>query len=161
MPPTRSSSLHRILPRVGLAIALAAVGQLVLLPTEASAATNLTVSTTADIGAAAGSCGNSKTAPPVPLSLREATCIANNLGGVVNINVPAGTYNLTSGEIQPGIAAGSNISLIGAGAASTIVSAGGASRVIDLDKNLVGGVSTTISGMTITGGADSTFGGAG
>ncbi|MDQ2838411.1 MAG: putative Ig domain-containing protein [Actinomycetota bacterium] len=161
MKHTGPMSVRRILPRAGLALAVAAVGQLVLMPSAASAAGNLTVSTTADIAASAGSCGNSNTTPPTPLSLREATCIANNLGGAVNISIPAGTYNLANGEIQPGIAAGSNISLIGAGAASTIINAGGNSRVIDLDKNLTGGISTTISGLTVTGGADSTFGGAG
>jgi hypothetical protein len=156
-----STKVRRSITRGGLVLALLALGQLVLLPTAAFAAGNLTVSTTADIGATAGSCGNTNTTPPSPLSLREAVCIANNLGGAVNINIPAGTYNLANGEIQPGVAAGSNISLIGAGAASTIINAGGNSRVIDLDKNLTGGISTTISGLTVTGGADSTFGGAG
>ena len=157
-----STKVRRSITRVGLTLTLVALGQLVLIPSKASAATNLTVSTVADVAANAGACGNTGiTTPPSPLSLREATCLANNIGGAVNINVPAGTYNLVNGELAPGIAGGANVSLIGAGAASTIVNANSNSRVFDLDKNLVGGVSNTISGMTITGGADSTFGGAG
>ncbi len=134
----------------------------VIAATPANAATTFTVTTTADVAANAGACGNaSTTSPPSPLSLREATCLANNVGGAVTINIPAGTYSLSNGELAPGLAAGSNVSLIGAGAAATVITAHGASRVIDLDKNLVGGVTTTMTALTVTGGADSTFGGAG
>ena len=121
------------------------------------------MSTTADIAANAGACGNSGiTTAPSPLSLREATCLANNNGGhAVTITVPAGTYVLTNGELGLGLVPGSSISLVGAGAGSTVISGNNASRVLDLDKNLTGGVTTSISGVTITGGADSTFGGAG
>ncbi len=122
----------------------------------------LAVTTTADIAANAGDCGNSSTTVPSPLSLREATCIANNYGATsVVINVPAGTYTLTAGELQLGKASGSNITLIGAGSASTILDGNHSSRVLDLDPNLLGGVANSISGVTITNGRDSTFGGAG
>ncbi|MCW2542249.1 MAG: hypothetical protein JWN95_3974 [Frankiales bacterium] len=162
MRSSATSPIRRPIMRLGLAIVLAAAGISILPATAAFAATNLTVSTTADIASNAGACGNTGiTVPPSPLSLREATCLANNVGGAVNINIPSGTYNLANGELAPGTQAGQNVSLVGAGAASTIINAGGNSRVIDLDRNLVGGVTATISGLTITGGADSTFGGAG
>jgi hypothetical protein len=148
-------------------ISSSVVGSLALLAVvaaaPANAATSYTVSTTADIAANAGACGNPGiTAAPSPLSLREATCLANNSGATaVTINIPSGTYVLSSGELAPGQVPGSNITMAGAGASATVISANNASRVLDLDKNLTGGVTTSISSLTITGGADSTFGGAG
>jgi hypothetical protein len=151
------------LGRGGLALALVLLGQLVLWPGEASAAVALNVSTTADIAANAGDCGNSSTTVPSPLSLREATCIANNYGNTqaVTINIPAGTYTLTSGELQVSKVSGSNVSLVGAGSASTIIDGNHNSRVLDFDPSTVGGITNSISGVTITNGRDGTFGGAG
>src|SRR4051794_41025265 len=104
--------LRSISGRAGLAVALLVSGQFALWPEAASAAVALTVTTTADVAANAGDCGNSSTSVPSPLSLREATCIANNYGSSqsVTINVPPGTYVLTSGELQLGKVSGSNIS---------------------------------------------------
>ena len=121
-----------------------------------------TVTTTADVATNAGACGNSTiVTPPSPVSLREATCLANNIGGSSTITIPAGHYTLTNGELQPGKVTGSSVNLVGAGSASTILDGAGHSRVLDLDTNIVGGVNNSISGLTITGGADDTFGGAG
>ncbi|MDT7650665.1 MAG: large repetitive protein, partial [Pseudonocardiales bacterium] len=136
--------------------------QVTLGPSPAAAATSLVVSTTADIATNAGACGNTGiTTPPSPLSLREATCLANNIGGTATISLPSGTYVLTHGELQVGVHSGQNVTLDGTGAAATTISGGGASRVLDFDSNLLGGVGGTVSDLTITGGADSTFGGAG
>jgi large repetitive protein len=152
-----------ILARAGLVLALVMFGQLVLWPGEASAAVALSVTTTADIAANGGDCGNASTTVPSPLSLREATCIATNYGNTqaVTINIPAGHYTLTSGELTPGKGNGSNVSLVGASSASTIIDGNNSSRVLDLDATLTGGVTNSISGLTITGGKDDTFGGAG
>lgn len=135
-------------------------------PTAAFAATTtLTVSTTADIAAGTGACGSNSTTPPSPLSLREATCLADNIslstGNSVTINVPSGTYNLTSGELQVGANGDSTTTITGAGAGSTVVNGGGTSRVFDLDPNVRGGVAVSMSGLTITGGSDGSFGGGG
>jgi hypothetical protein len=149
--------------RIGLVVAIAA-GSFAALPlTTAQAAVSLTVTTTADIAANSGDCGNSSTTVPSPLSLREATCIANNYGNTqaVTINVPSGTYTLTSGELQLNKVSGSNVTLTGAGSASTIIDGNHTSRVLDLDPSVVGGVTTAISGVTIRNGRDGTFGGAG
>jgi hypothetical protein len=121
-----------------------------------------TVTTTADLATNSGACGDSTIiTPPSPLSLREATCLANNIGGSATITIPAGHYTLTNGELQPGKVTGSSVNLVGAGSASTILDGAGQSRVLDLDANIVGGVNNSISGLTITGGATDTFGGAG
>ena len=90
-----SSPYGRSASRVVLVLALAAAATLVMRPTPAYAATSLTVTTTADVATNFAACGNAGiTMPSVPLSLREATCLANNIGGVVTISIPAGTYNL-------------------------------------------------------------------
>ncbi len=153
------SSLPRLLPRAGLALVLALAGQAVFLP-SVSAAT-LSVTSTADVAANFGACGNAGLTTSSG-SLREAICAANNAGASSStITVAPGTYTLSNGELQMGKVAGSNITLTGAGAASTIINGNNASRVFNLDPNLVGGVITSISGVTITNGSDSTFGGAG
>ncbi|MEO9261548.1 MAG: putative Ig domain-containing protein, partial [Jatrophihabitantaceae bacterium] len=150
------------MPRAGLVLALAAAGQLVLMPTAASAATTFTVTTPADIAANAGACGNTGiTVAPSPLSLREATCLANNVGGPVTISIPAGTYNLANGELQPGTHSGQSVTITGAGSGATIVSGQGLSRVFDIDPSSLGGIDSSLSAMTVTGGSDSTFGGGG
>ncbi|HST47479.1 beta strand repeat-containing protein [Jatrophihabitans sp.] len=153
------SSLPRLLPRAGLVVALALAGQVVFLP-SVSAAT-LTVTSTADVATNFGACGNPAQTTSSG-SLREAVCAANNAGATSStITVAAGTYTLTNGELQMGKVSGSNITLTGAGSASTIISGNNASRVFDLDPSVIGGVTTSISGVTITNGAVTTFGGAG
>jgi hypothetical protein len=125
-----STVARRMLPRAGLALCVAVAGQLMLTPWRVWAATTLNVSTTADVTTSTGACGNPAiTTPPSPLSLREATCIADNLGAsTVTINVPAGTYHVTNGELQPGKVSGGDITITGAGQASTVIDAGGVSR---------------------------------
>ena len=92
------------------------------------------------------------------ISLRTAICAADNYGdgGRVTINVPAGTYQLTSldtGELQVGLVPGSNISIIGTGtAANTIIQqTDGMDRVLDFDPNMVGNVTGAVSNVTVTG----------
>jgi hypothetical protein len=148
----------------GVAVTLLLAMQVGVGTTSADAATTFSVTTTADIAANAGACGDTsiKTPPnPSSLSLREATCLANNNGGTSTINIPAGTYTLSHGELEVGTHSGQSVSLSGEGAATTTINAGNSSRVLDFDENIVGGVVGSVSGLTITGGADSTFGGAG
>jgi hypothetical protein len=93
--------------------------------------------------------------------LREAVCLANNIGGEVNINLPAGTYKLANGELKMGTHSGQTVNLTGAGAATTIVDAQHLNRVINIDSALTGNIKSTITGVTITNGNDNTFGGGG
>ncbi|MDX6204723.1 MAG: large repetitive protein, partial [Frankiales bacterium] len=160
MHPSSLARRGRTVTVTGLVVAVVA-GQVALTAVAARAATTFTVTTTSDVPATFGACGNpAVVTPPSPLSLREATCLANNVHNATII-VPSGTYHLTSGELQLGLANGDNATLTGAGAASTVIDAGAVSRVIDLDPNLVGGVTDSISGVTISGGRDTGFGGAG
>jgi|GEM_PF-938954 len=153
------SSLPRLLPRVGLALALALAGQVVFLPPVAAA--TLAVTSTADVATNFGACGNTGQLTSSG-SLREAVCAANNAGAASStITMAAGTYTLTNGELQMGKVAGSNITVTGAGAGSTIISGNNASRVFLLDPAVVGGITTSISGVTITNAAVTQFGGAG
>lgn len=127
----------------------------------ASAAT-LTVNTTTDQDQS-GACSNaSVTVPPNPLSLRAALCVADNMHGSNVVIVPAGTYQLTLGELKAGFTSGTSLTIVGAGAGSTrIVGDVNGGRVLEVDPFLVGGVTVSIDGVTITGGHDSTYGGAG
>ncbi|MCW2755732.1 MAG: hypothetical protein JWQ32_3143 [Marmoricola sp.] len=142
---------------VGLMVTTA----LVALAPAASAATALNVNSFTDIGATSGACGNTSTAVPATLSLREAVCIANNGGGSYVINLQSGTYDLSSGELDIGTQVGQNVTLNGTGAGTTTIDAQGNSRVLNFDPNLVGGITASVQNLEVTGGADSGFGGAG
>ena len=73
----------------GLALSLVVAGQVALGITSAAAATSFSVTTTADVAANSGACGNpSIVIAPSPLSLREAVCLANNIGGTVDDQRP-------------------------------------------------------------------------
>ncbi|MGN6605652.1 MAG: beta strand repeat-containing protein, partial [Jatrophihabitans sp.] len=144
------------------AVTLAITGVALLDANPAAAATVLTVTNPADVATNFGGCGNSSITTGSGLSLREAVCIANNNGTTpVIIDVAAGHYTLTNGELQAGKVSGSNISIVGAGAGSAVIDGNGASRVFDLDPLAGGGVTTSISNVTITNGVDNTVGGAG
>src|SRR5215218_6265742 len=73
----------------------------------------------------------SNTGDSGPGSLRQA--LADAVTGDT-IDVPAGTYTLTSGQLHIN---GKSLTLNGAGARSTIITAGGASRVWLLNGNPV------------------------
>jgi hypothetical protein len=120
-----------------------------------------TVNTTSDTHAISPAASPNDGAGHV--SLRSAVEAANAQGGATTINVPAGVYNLTLGEL--GIAPNGNKTnfISGAGAASTIVNqTDGLNRVFNIDFNSLGGTAVTLSGITIQGGHDGadTLGGA-
>ncbi|MGA8108612.1 MAG: hypothetical protein WB974_04215, partial [Acidobacteriaceae bacterium] len=130
--------------------------------------------TTANDEDDAGACGQDSTVtsgagPDGVLSLREAVCEANNVAGTSVINVPAGTYALSistypggsggtassqSGELQVGIASGTNISIVGAGQNETIIEqTDGIDRIIEQDELGTGGIPVSISDLTLENGA--------
>ena len=129
----------------------------------------LNVNTTADLDTV-NACTTNVTSPPSILSLREATCIANNVGGTDVINLPAGTYDLTSletGELLLGNGSSVNISIVGAGQNSTIIQqTDGHDRIFEQDPILNGNTPVSISNLTVslgscTTGQDCGFGGGG
>jgi hypothetical protein len=120
---------RRITPALA---ALAIPAALVLLAAPALAA-DVPVTSTADAG---------------PGSLRQA--IADAAPGST-IVVPAGTYQLTSGEL----AVAKTLTIRGAGAATTTITAGGASRVFAF----TGAGATELAELTITGGRAAVPGG--
>ena len=125
---------------------------------SAPAFATITVDNTGD-NAAASAC----TGAPNDCSLRGATIFANANPGTT-INLPAGTYNLTTdGSAEIGFCldenigdlniAGNNTSIVGAGAATTIIHQTTPNdRVMCVDANLVGSFNFSISGVTISGG---------
>ncbi|HKG46057.1 MAG TPA: immunoglobulin domain-containing protein, partial [Pyrinomonadaceae bacterium] len=115
-----------------------------------------------DDAAAASAC----TAAPNDCSLRGAVAFAN-LNPGTTINVPAGTYQLNipgAGEGFTGNNAigdldirGNNTIVAGAGAATTIIQQTTANdRVIEVNPDLLSGFDFAISGVTITGGKETT-----
>ena len=147
----------------GVLAAAAVLGQGALVAEPAAAATVLTVTSQGDVASNFGACGNGATTPAgTPVSLREALCAANNAGGAVTVSVPGGHYLLTSGALDVGTQSGSDITITGASAAATVIDGNNASGVFNIDGNLLGAITTTISGVTITGGRDTSgFGGGG
>lgn len=86
--------------------------------------------------------------------LRGAIVAADAAGGTSTINVAAGTYNLTLGEITFGRRA-QNITITGAGSASTIINMTSTlqDRIFLVNPpGDIANIQTTISGITFTGG---------
>ncbi len=128
-------------------------------------ATNFVVTTTGDPapdGCVAGDC-----------SLREAIIDANASAGADTITLPAGTYTLTIpgtagvNDVNPAVSdldiAAGGLTITGAGAATTTITASGlGDRVFAMPIDLLFVPSAiTITGVTITGGNTTSFGGAG
>jgi hypothetical protein len=96
------------------------------------------------------------------LSLREAVCEANNNHAAATINVPSGTYSLTSletGELRQGVnnlgvAVSYNLTINGTGtAANTIIQQTDTSdRIFEEDYLLAGSNPVTIQNVTMSGG---------
>ena len=121
----------------------------------------ITVDRTDDV-AAASAC----TAAASDCSLRGAVAFAN-LNPGTTINVPAGTYNLSISGAGEGFSGnnsigdvdikGNNTSIVGAGAATTIIHQTTAGdRVVEVNPDLLANFITSISGVTISGGTEST-----
>jgi len=115
-----------------------------------------------DDNASASAC----TAAPNDCSLRGAITFANLFPGTT-VSVPAGSYNLTISGAGEGFSGnnsigdlditGNNTSIVGAGAAVTIITQTTAgSRVIEVNPFIVANLTTSISGVTISGGTEST-----
>ncbi len=136
----------------------------------ANASLTFNVNTTADIDTV-NACTTNVTTPPSTLSLREAVCVANNnANDTITINVPAGTYDLTSletGELLLGNGSPVNISIVGAGQNSTIIQqTDGHDRIFEQDPLFNGNTPVSISNLAIQLGTCSTgqdcgFGGGG
>ncbi|WP_403022401.1 beta strand repeat-containing protein [Salinibacterium sp. GXW1014] len=92
-----------------------------------------------------------------PVTLRNALCVANNIGGSVTIAVPAGVIELTLGALKVGTKSGADITITGAGP-STVIDGNGAQALM-LDPAMVGGVAVTLESLTVRGGSDSEYGG--
>ena len=124
---------------IGAVVAIVLVG-----PGSADAAT-FDVDSTADV-AHVGGC----TVAPGDCSLRDAITAANGSADPTStVNVPAGTYPVTAGQIE----SDGNTAIVGADARTTIVDAGGLSRVFYISDG-----DASISGLTITGGSASDTG---
>lgn len=108
-------------------------------PAVGSAAT-FTVNTTVDTAVAGGCVSNPS------CSLREAVAAANNSADSADtVEIPAGTYKLSLGELQ--VAGTGRVTVHGAGPRSTTIDAQGTSRVVFVTADDV-----VFEGLTVTGG---------
>ena len=124
-----------------------------LLARPVLAAGPFTVNTNGDTHAASAATSPNDSFSHV--SLRSAIEAANAQTGATTINVPAGTYNLTLGELDLAGNGHQTNTISGAGAAVTIVSqTDPTNRVFNVDSNSIGGTVTFFSGITIQGGHD-------
>ncbi|WP_067196067.1 putative Ig domain-containing protein [Microbacterium sp. XT11] len=138
------------------ALALSATGLVVAAP--AAAATTITVTSTADADANDACSTPSVVVTATPVTLRNALCVAGNLGGTTTIEVPQGTYPLTSGALELRGGAGTDVTLSASGGRATIVG-DGSSQLLAIDPGLTGGISVEIVGFGFEGGRDSVYGG--
>ncbi len=154
--PQMTSLSTRGLAAAVTALALTLGGLVAAAP--AAAATTITVGTTADTDVN-GACTNpGVTTPASPTSLRNALCVASNLGGTSTVTVPAGTYTLTD-TLTLGTAAGTDVTLASSGGQAKIVG-DDTFQLLALDPDLVGDVAVTIDGFSFSHGRDTVFGGA-
>lgn len=146
---------------VFVSAALALTG-FVVFAAPAQAAPTILVETHDD-GDPSGACAGTGTTLTSPVTLREALCVASNLGGPQTVQVPADTYKLSAalGSLQVGANGNANVTIQGTSSSSTIIEGDGSQQVLTLDPALLGGVSVTIDSVSVTGGADSLFGGGG
>ncbi|HEX9924922.1 MAG TPA: choice-of-anchor Q domain-containing protein, partial [Anaerolineae bacterium] len=174
------------LRRLGLTLFLAVVGIASLLVfhnrftmSEAYAQATISVTTTTDVVDANGGDCSTLIVATLPgtdtlVSLREAICAANNTPGTDQINLPAGTYDLTitntgiiteNGNATGDLDIAESVNITGVGSATTIIDAGGASGLGDRIFHVLLGTNVQISNLTIRGGfapsADSSTDGGG
>jgi hypothetical protein len=153
----------------GRSIVVLAAGQAAPMVIQSNATLTLNVNTTADIDSI-NACTTSTTTIPSILSLREAVCLANNLApDTTTINLPAGTYSLTSletGELQVGGASGYSLTINGTGTVSTTIiqQTDGRDRIFEEDFTFAGSNPLTIENVTLqlgncSTGTDCQFGG--
>ncbi|HEY2975702.1 MAG TPA: hypothetical protein VGJ48_24520, partial [Pyrinomonadaceae bacterium] len=151
----------------GRGIALTSRGNLEPAAAFAPPLVTIVVDTTADVPLVSAC-----TAAPSDCSLRGAMQFANTNPGTT-ISIPAGTYQLvvpggavegfngdnTIGDLD---VTGNNTSIIGAGANTTVIQQTQPNdRVIEVNPFLDAGFNFTISGVTITGGSETTAVGGG
>ena len=145
-----------------IASVLSALALLLTLTEQSRAAGPFTVNTTSDTHAVTASASPNDSGGHI--SLRSAIEAANAQSGATTINLPAGAYNLTLGELAIALSGGKTNTIAGAGAASTFVTqTDGTNRVFNVDSNSLGSTLVTLSGITIQGGHDGAdkLGGAG
>lgn len=103
------------------------------------------------------------------ISLREALLAANNTASTAaapnTVNVPAGTYSLTGGDLVVGNGTNLNTVVNGLGTAANTVIAqtDGAHRVFTVGDGISSGILFSLSNVTVSGGRENTdnFGGGG
>lgn len=156
--PRMSSLSVRALVASAAALSLTFAG--LVIAESAAAATTIAVTTTAD-GDANGACtpGSTQTSTASPVTLRNALCVASNLGGEVTVTVPGGDYVLTQGALAYGEHPGSDLLLTGVPGDQAKIRGNGSTQLLALDPDLVGDIAVEIMELQFHGGHDDLYGG--
>ena len=110
-----------------------------------------TLSDTHDFNTGDGLCSDATS----KCSLRAALEQANASGGTTTINLPAGTYNLSLGDLIAGTQANTSITIHGAGSAITTIHQTQAGRtVIVVNRNIASNVIFALDNVTVSGGSE-------
>ena len=150
---------RRWLPGASAALLIAGILP-ILVSDPASAASTIAVTSNADAAGLAGTCTLRDAIASANTNSNSGGCTGAGGGSPFTIDVPAGTYNLTLGELKVGTTSGANITISGAGAGLTFVhQTSSSARVFELDPSVLGNVAVTFSGVTISGGQAQAFGG--
>ncbi len=157
----RQRSLFIRFTALFLAASVIATLALTLAPSQpVQAAGPFTVNTTNDTHCTGFSAQGSPNCTAVTdsgghISLRSALEEASTAGGSTTITLPAGTYNLSLGDLVAGTQANTTITIQGAGAASTTINQTTAGRmVIVTNYSVNANVVVNITGVTISGGSE-------
>ena len=138
---TRTHSVVRLFAVFALILALLAASR-----GAAVQAAGIAVNTTTDELNSDGDCSLREAIEAANTDLAVDACAAGS--GADTITVPAGTYGLTDGALQPD----TDMTINGAGAASTIVDGGALDGVFEV-LQVEGDIVVTITGMTIQNGS--------
>jgi hypothetical protein len=149
------SSLRMILfIGIGIGLAMSAVSAPIVY------AASITVTTTADVVDAAGTCLNvtlaSLPGPDGKTSLREAVCAANNTAGVDTISFGVnGTFTLTGAANEDNGQSGDldikeSVTIIGNGIDNTIIDGGGIERIFEVAPSTA--ITFNLSNLTLQNG---------
>ena len=124
------------------------------------AAGPFTVNTTTDAHSVGySSSGSPNSTAPTDISgqysLRSVLEYASTVGGTTTITLPAGTYNLSLGDLVAGTEANTTININGAGAATTIIKQTVSGYgILVADYNFSANIVVNINNVTMTGGSE-------
>ncbi len=157
---TQSASTMRVVNILAAAILMAGLVFNIAPYQYSYAAGPFTVNTTNDTHCSGFSSQGSPSCGAVTdgsghISLRSALEEASTAGGTTTINLPAGTYHLSLGDLAAGTGADTNITIHGAGSATTLINQTEAGRLVFVvNYNVNDNMVFNLDNVTVSGGSE-------